>query len=160
MVAPLALRNEDLYVPTSGHLIRLDRRDGSKRAELDLKRNVFGALMVLGTELIVFANEPPPEGSCGGTQVLKSVDASLESVRWSRRALRGWSSSRPYLWNGSVLAGGERGEITAFRPSDGTVAWSDSLTGVVRGIGTDSKELYVGTVKGTIYAYEPQRRMK
>jgi len=97
VVASLALRNDDLYVPTSGHLVRLDRRDGSKRAELDLKGNVFGAPMVLGTELIVFANEPPPEGSCGGTQVLKSVEASLESVRWSRRAIRGWSSSRPYL---------------------------------------------------------------
>jgi len=55
------------------------------------------------------------------------------------------------------MAGGERGEITAFRPNDGTVVWSDRLGGVVRGIGTDNKELYVGTVKGTIYAYEPQR---
>ena len=160
VVAPLALRNEDLYVPTSGHLVRLDRRDGSKRAELDLKGNVFGAPMVLGADLIVFVNEPPPEGSCGGTQVLKSLDASLESVRWSRRAIRGWSSSRPYLWQGNVLAGGERGEITAFRPREGIAAWSDRFPGVIRGIGIDSEMLYVGTVKGTIYAYEPQAPLK
>lgn len=155
IVAPLTLRGEDLYVPTTGHLLRLDRRDGTRRAELDLAGDVFGAPVALGTDLIAFVNEPLPDGSCGGSQALKSVDGSLDSVRWTQKTIRGWSSSRPYLWRGNVLAGGEGGELAAFRPGDGKRAWSGTLSGVIRGIGTDGRILYVGTLKGTLYAYEP-----
>jgi outer membrane protein assembly factor BamB len=147
-------------VPSTGRLLRLDRRDGAKLGELDLKGNVFGAPMVIGKDLVALTSEPLPDGSCGGTQVMKSVDDSLESVRWSRRSLHGWSSSRPYVWHGNVLAGGERGEIAAFRPGDGKLAWSDTLQGVIRGIGSDDDLLYVGTLNGTLYAYEPPDRRR
>lgn len=157
VVAPLAVHDDGLYVPTSGPLVRLGRPDGSKRAELDLGGQVFGAPLVVGTDVIVFASEPVPDASCGSAQVLKAIDTSLDSVRWTQRTLRGWSSSRPYLWHGNALVGGEGGQITAYRPSDGKVVWSDTLAGVIRGIGSDGTRLYVGTLKGTLYAYEPPR---
>jgi hypothetical protein len=85
---------------------------------------------------------------------LKAVDLTLEGVRWRREAPGGWSSARTYLWHGNVLAGSEHGKLAAFAP-DGSEEWSDTVGGVIRGIGVTDDVLYVGTLKGTLYAYRP-----
>jgi len=86
---------------------------------------------------------------------LISTDLNLSQIRWSRKADRAWSSEWPRLWNGLLLAGNCRGELDAFRISDGAPQWSDSLKGCLRSIGTDadSEQLYVGAQEGTVYAY-------
>ena len=52
-----------------------------------------------------------------------------------------------------MLAGTEKGELLAFRAGDGLPLWSHALKGVIRGIGTSDRVLFVGTLKGVVYAY-------
>jgi eukaryotic-like serine/threonine-protein kinase len=155
VVAPIVLRDDSLYVPTgASRLVRLAPRDGSKEGEIALAGSVFGAPLPIANGLALFTTGPIPESN-EWAQVLTMVDGALDGVRWTQHAPRGWSSSRPYLWRGGVLVGGEKGEIAAFRPTDGSVLWSDSLEGTIRGIGSDDDRLYVGTLRGSVYAYEP-----
>ncbi|MCI0550095.1 MAG: hypothetical protein L0287_04000, partial [Anaerolineae bacterium] len=63
--------------------------------------------------------------------------------------------TRPYLWNESVLVGNDLGEVHALRASDGVVQWTHVLGGVIRGIGTTERVIYVGTLKGMVFALMP-----
>jgi outer membrane protein assembly factor BamB len=58
------------------------------------------------------------------------------------------------LLAGKALAGSKQGKLAAFSP-DGSEGWSDTVGGVIRGIGVADDVLYVGTQKGTLYAYRP-----
>jgi len=49
------------------------------------------------------------------------------------------------------LAGGQ---LAAFSP-DGSEGWSVTVQGAIRGIGIADDVPYVGTQKGTLYAYRP-----
>jgi outer membrane protein assembly factor BamB len=88
---------------------------------------------------------------------LISTDLNLSQIRWARKTDRAWSSEWPRLWNGLLLAGNCRSELDAFRISDGTPQWSDTLKGCLRSIGMDgdSEQIYVGAQEGTVYAYSP-----
>jgi len=90
-----------------------------------------------------------------GDEVLASIDLSLKKVRWSAEASKEWTSARPYLWHGAVVAGSNRRELVAIRSSDGARQWSHQFPETVRGIGTSPDVLYVGTLKGPIFAYSP-----
>jgi outer membrane protein assembly factor BamB len=59
------------------------------------------------------------------------------------------------LWRGSVLAGSEAGELAALGIEDGAVIWTRHLDGVIRGIGYDADLLFVGTLKGVLFAVRP-----
>lgn len=131
-----------------GRLLRLDHRDGRRLAELRLGMVPFGPLVAEGESLLTYAAERD-------LLVLNAVHASLGGLQWTRRAERGWSSSGPYLWKGTVLAGGEAGEIEALRPEDGAVVWARRVDGVVRGVGSDGDLLFIGTLKGTLFAVRP-----
>lgn len=78
-------------------------------------------------------------------------------VRWRKAALREWSSSRPYLWRGAVLAGSEDGELRALELADGATRWSHRLPGMIRGIGAADSVLYVGTFQGRVHALKVAR---
>jgi MFS family permease len=71
---------------------------------------------------------------------------------WSQKVSSDWTSPRPYLWRGGVLAVNENGELFKSRLSDGSQLWIHKVGGVVRGIGATADTLYVGTLKGTVYA--------
>ena len=59
----------------------------------------------------------------------------------------------PYPWKDVVLAGNRR-ELIALRSTDGTRVWSQEFPETVRGIRTSSADvLYVGTLKGPVFAY-------
>jgi protein-S-isoprenylcysteine O-methyltransferase Ste14 len=88
----------------------------------------FGPPTVTGKSLLIYLVE-------GDSGVLNAFDTSLAARRWSRRAPRGWSSSRPHVWRGAVLAGDEGGELDALAVEDGAVLWARHLDGVIRGIG-------------------------
>ncbi len=62
---------------------------------------------------------------------------------------------RPHLWRGAVLAGDEGGELDALAVEDGAVLWARHLDGVIRGIGHEGDLLFVGTLKGAVYAVRP-----
>ena len=73
--------------------------------------------------------------------------------RWIQKASVSWSSARPYIWNDLFLAGNDQGELFAFRVADGVAVWSETFEGVIRGIGSAEDTLYVGTLKGLVYAW-------
>lgn len=89
-----------------------------------------------------------------GDEIIASVDPSLQKMRWSAEASKEWTSARPYLWRGIILAGNRR-ELVALRSSDGVRQWSHQFPEVVRGIGISDDALYVGSLKGPIFAYVP-----
>jgi outer membrane protein assembly factor BamB len=79
------------------------------------------------------------------------------ALLWSQTAEMEWSSEQPHLWKEWVIAGNCRGEIRAYRVTDGILAWRAHLQGCIRSFGHDASTLYVGVQEGTVYAYRPQR---
>jgi len=127
---------------------RLTLGPDAAHAELELGGVPFGPPTLLRDSLVLLVYESPDSAT------LRSVDLTLKGVRWSREAPGGWSSARTYRWRGNALAGSEHGKLAAFSP-DGSEVWSDTVGGVIRGIGVTDDVLYIGTLKGTLYAYRP-----
>lgn len=141
----IAVRQRDLYVGTAKrHIYRIDTDSGNILSDFETESEPNSHLTLTEDSLIVFM----------GDEILASLDLSLKKVRWSAEASKEWTSARPYLWRGLVLAGNRR-ELVALRSSDGVRAWSHLFPETVRGIGTSEDVLYVGTLKGPICAYAP-----
>jgi outer membrane protein assembly factor BamB len=154
VTTPLVAVAGAVYFGTVNHRIhRLALNAGEAHAELDLGGTPFGPPTLLGDSLVVLVYDNPD------TATLKSVDLAVNGLRWSRETSGGWSSARAYLWRSWALAGSQRGKLAAFSP-DGSEDWSDTIGGVIRGIGVGDDVLYVGTLRGTLYAYRPDRRLE
>jgi outer membrane protein assembly factor BamB len=139
----LLFADGNLFAGTSNrHLYRLDPKTGSATADLATDEVPRGRLLVADGSLLAFFGE--------GT--LACLDSSLRAIRWRESTLGPWSSSKPYLWDHAVIAGNERGEVFAFRLSDGSRLWSQRFDGVIRGVGSSEGNLYVGTLKGKVFA--------
>ncbi len=134
-----------------GRLLRADASRGEVTAELKLGQVPYGPIVPSGKLLLVWSTEPEREAP-----VLNAVEASLSAVRWKQRAAGGWSSARPYLWRGKVLAGDEAGRLSAFAPGDGSPVWTRQLDGVIRGVGFGDDRLFVGTLRGAVFAVRIQ----
>ena len=149
IVTPLVLISNTLCFGTrDGRLLLADLSQGKPKAEIKLGQIPVGPPTIAGKSILIYSVE-------GDSAVLNAFDMSLAASQWSRRALRGWSSPRPYLWRGSVLAGSEAGELAALAIEDGAVIWTRHLDGVIRGIGYDGDLLFVGTLKGVLFAVRP-----
>lgn len=150
----LSVVGNSLYVGTSeNRLFRISAEKGQLDGQLSVPGVPSGRILADGgSALFVFLDD---RNSRGG--YLISTDLNLSHIGWSQKADRAWSSEWPRLWNGLLLAGNCRGELDAFRSSDGAPQWSDSLKGCLRSIGTegDSEQIYVGAQEGTVYAYWP-----
>ena len=142
------------FAARDSRLVRLDARDGRDLGEMQLGGRTFGPPVVTVDGLLVFVAE---EGGESGEpeETLRCVEASLKGPRWTQRIPGGWTSSRPYLWHDTVLGGGEHGYLVAIRTRDGAQMWSDSLRGTIRAIGIEANRLYIGTLGGTLFAYDP-----
>jgi len=149
VATPLVTASGAVYFGTFDHRVhRLALGPDAAYAGFDLGGNPFGAPVLLGDALLLLVYDSPD------TATLKALDHTLKQVRWKRETPGGWSSARPYLWRGRALAGSQLGKLAAFSP-DGSEDWSDTVGGVVRGIGVTDDALYVGTLKGTVIAYRP-----
>jgi len=149
ILTPVVLVSDALCFGTrDGRLLLADLAHGKPKAELRLGQIPFGPPTVAGKSVLIYS----VEGEAG---VLNAFDASLAARRWSRGAPRTWSSPRPYLWRGLVLAGDEGGELDALAVEDGAVLWARHLDGEIRGIGQDGDLLFVGTLKGVLFAVRP-----
>jgi len=138
----VASHGGDIYVGTANrHLYRLDADSGKVLADLAVDAEARWRLIVTSDSLLAFL----------GPQTLASFDLSLKEARWSAKASPNWTSARPYVWRDEVLAG-DGAELVAFRASDGTRVWSHQLPGTIRGIGVTDDVLYVGTLKGPVFA--------
>lgn len=140
----IATWGKHLYLGTANrHIYRIDASSGDVTGDLHTELKPRWNIVVLADNgLVVFL----------GDEIIASVDPSLQKMRWSAEASKEWTSARPYLWRGVILAGNRR-ELVALRSSDGSRQWSHQFPEVVRGIGTSDETLYVGSLEGPIYAY-------
>jgi outer membrane protein assembly factor BamB len=149
VVTPVVLAHGAVYFGTFDQRIRrLGLEADGAPTELGLGGVPFGPPTPWGDSLLFLVYDKPDEAS------LKALDLALREVRWIREASGGWSSARPVLWRGTVLVASEQGRLAAFSP-DGSEKWSDTVGRAVRGIGVGDDTLYLGTQKGTVYAYRP-----
>jgi eukaryotic-like serine/threonine-protein kinase len=146
----LALRDKTVYVGTNDQqLYRLNTETGAVISELATEAKPVGRLAFANDSLLLFL-----QNASERVGYIVSVDSNLTSLRWKQRSSPDWASERPRLWKDLVLAGNCRGEMTAFRASDGERQWSLSLKGCIRSIGSSDNMLFAGVQEGTIYAYE------
>jgi outer membrane protein assembly factor BamB len=144
----VAVHGQDLYLGTAKRrLYRLDAGSGDVLGEIATEAEPLSHIIVAGDSLFVFL----------GDEVLASMDLSLKKVRWVQRASNVWSSARPYLWRGAVLAADGR-ILVAFRSTDGARRWTHKFPETVRAIGTQDDVLYVGTLRGPVFAFAPRGR--
>jgi outer membrane protein assembly factor BamB len=137
-----------LYVGSANrHLYRLDSKTGAVTADYSANERPDGRLLATEDSVLAFFSE----------QKLVSLASSLASVRWTEASSGPWTSSRPYAWKGAILAGNQRGELFALKPSDGAHLWSGTFEGAIRGIGSDDEVLYIGTIRGRVYAWAPPK---
>jgi outer membrane protein assembly factor BamB len=146
VVTPTVLISDALYFGTrDGRLLRTDSSRGTTMNQMKLTDIPSGPPTAAGSSVVVYSAE-------GETFVLNALETSLAALRWSQRGPRGWSSSRPYLWQRSILAGSESGEVAALSIDDGTPIWRRHVNGVVRGIGDDGNVVFIGTQRGVLFA--------
>lgn len=137
--------DESLILGTAeGRFFRLDKKSGNVLAELRLEEPPAGRLLRAEDCVLAFL----------GLHRIACVNVSLDRVRWNQE-FPTLSSARPYFWKGAVLAGGDHGDLTAARVSDGSPLWSGKLDGTLRGIGSAGDVLYIGTLKGAVHAFSP-----
>jgi eukaryotic-like serine/threonine-protein kinase len=149
----------DLYLVTRSHrLLRLDSRDGRILGEITLPAHAFGPVVPAGDGLLVLVGDRRKADQPALS--LHRYAASLVPAQptWTHELPGGWTSSRPYVVDHSVVGGGEHGDMVRLRLADGKPIWADRLKGVIRGIGHERGRFFVGTLSGTLYAYEPPTR--
>ena len=146
----LALTNKTIYVGTKDQRVyRLNAQTGAVISDLAVEAKPVGRLAVAGDSLFMFL-----ENAAERIGYIISVDSTLSGVRWKQRSSPDWASERPHLWKDLVIAGNCRGEMAAFRATDGAPQWNLSLKGCIRSIGSSANMLFAGVQEGTIYAYQ------
>ena len=149
--SPVIVGN-DLYVGTAGHFIyRLRPEKGEVISKLELETIPVGPLTPAGGMLLTMLN---PRGGAGTSKRLVCIDPSRMKVIWSQGSTSDWTMRQPLVLSSTVLAGNEAGELAAFRLNDGTAQWTRQFKGTIRSIGNSANVLYVGTLQGTVYAYD------
>jgi outer membrane protein assembly factor BamB len=149
----LSVIGNSLYVGNStNRLFRISADDGHVQSELSVPAPPEGRILVDAPALYIFLEDRDSQGG-----YLISTDLNLSQIHWTHKADRAWSSEWPRLWHGLLLAGNCRGELYAFRISDGAPQWSEKLKGCLRSIGIDDdgEQMYIGAQEGTVYAYSP-----
>lgn len=144
--ASLAVSNETLYVGTiAGRLYRLATNTGKILSKYALDAVPQGKLVVSTDSVLVTL----------GSEAVVCLNSDFAKPRWTKKAAKEWTSSRPYIWADVVLLA-DHGRLSALRLSDGTDVWTHDFPNVVRGIGSEGRILYVGGLQGTVYAYSPE----
>lgn len=140
-----------VYVGTGdGSIHRLNVRTGEIEASLALDGPPYGTITVTGGGLILFT------GQQGRGSALISVDPDLAAICWRQPAPAGtwWSTYRPDIWSGNVLAGINEGTVMAFRIADGGAEWKLDVGGTVKTVSHYGDTLLVGTFEGMLHAFE------
>ena len=144
----LALIDDALLVGTSdNHIYRLKSATGATVADLAVEATPVGRLSLTDDALLLFL-----ESRNDHSGYIVSVDPNLTTQKWKQKSSPDWASERPHVWKGLVLAGNCRGELGAFRASDGAAQWKLNLKGCIRSIGSSDDMLFVGVQEGTVYA--------
>jgi outer membrane protein assembly factor BamB len=146
----LVFRDKTLYVGTTDqHVYYLNAETGAIVAELALEATPVGRLTFGVDSLFMFLENVPERAG-----YIISVDSKLTRVRWKQKSSPEWASERPHMWKGLIIAGNCRGEVAAFRASDGEPQWKLNVKGCIRSIGSSDDMLFVGVQEGTVYAFD------
>jgi outer membrane protein assembly factor BamB len=146
----LALRNKILYVGTSdNHVYSLSAETGNVVAELAVEAPPVGRLSFDADSMFMFM-----ENRSERAGYVIALDPKLAGVRWMQKSSREWTSERPHVWKGLIIAGNCRGEVASFRASDGAPQWTLQVKGCIRSIGSYGNLLFIGVQEGTIYAFD------
>jgi len=150
----LALRENDIYVGTANnHFYCLEAKTGKLVGELAVEATPIGRLTFANDSFFLFL-----ENRSERTGYMISMDPKLMSIRWKQKSSPDWASERPLLWKGLAVAGNCRGEVVAFRASDGMPQWKYKVEGCIRSIGSDDNVLFVGVQEGSVYALKVKSR--
>ena len=145
----LALQDRTLFVGANNNRIyRLNAETGTTVAELPVPALPFGRITLTADALLMFLDNRAER-----TGYVVSVDPDLKKVQWQQSSAN-WRSERPHAWRQLVVSGNCRGEVAAFRVSDGAPQWQLNLKGCVSSIGSSAQRMFVGVQEGTLYAYE------
>jgi outer membrane protein assembly factor BamB len=146
----LVLKDKTIYVGTNDQRIyRLNSDTGAVISELAVEAKPVGRPTFANDSLYMFL-----ENASERVGYIIAVDSTLARVRWEQRSSPDWASERPHLWKELVVAGNCRGEMAAFRVTDGVPQWNLNLKGCIRSIGSSGNMLFAGVQEGTVYAYE------
>ncbi len=144
-----------LYAGTiDGRVLRLDARSGNLEAEFATGGLPYGRLVVAGDALLAlwFQGKPEEYGENEAPHTLACLDPSLEKTRWTHESPVEWTSYKPLVRGSQVLAGNEAGLLQALDLGSGELRWSTEFRGAVRGLGSSDTRLFVGTIRGSVYA--------
>ncbi len=146
----LAINDKTIYVGTDDQRIyRLNAETGVVISELAVEAKPVGRVAFANDSLFLFL-----EDASERVGYIVSLDSKLAGVRWKQRSSPDWASERPHLWKEFLVAGNCRGELAAFRASDGAPQWNLNLKGCIRSIGSSGSMLFAGVQEGTIYAFQ------
>lgn len=142
----VALHGNTVYAGAfDGHLYAFDAASGAVRQRIPLGGPAYGTLVVAPPLLIALVNAKPFK--------LVAYDLAKKRVRWERTADREWSTYKPLVHDGTVIAGTEKKELCAFALGDGTPRWCTPVPQVPRGLGVAGRTLYLGTLNGRVLSY-------
>jgi outer membrane protein assembly factor BamB len=144
----LLLNAKSLFIGASNnHIYRLKTDTGEIESQIAVQAMPVGRPMFDGNSLILFL-----ENRSERAGYVISLSTDLEKLLWVQKSSPEWASERPREWRGLVLSGNCRGELAAFRTSDGAPQWKLNLKGCIRSIGESGNTLFVGVQEGMVYA--------
>lgn len=156
LTTPTLVR-DSIYVGTSDHFYCMRSKDGKVTSSFSVPVKPWRNVVLSGNRLLIMSSDFFYERV--PSEILSLDLASHGAQLLARPSGKGasWSTVWPYVWRGEVLASDE-GHLYAYRESDGSLAWSHGFPGqFVRGIGITNDVLYLGTMRGMIYAFLPER---
>jgi outer membrane protein assembly factor BamB len=144
----------EVYAGTSPfRMFRLDGATGAILSKISLQGKPV-ANMVTSTQAVsVFLRDA--SGGTDNAHTIISLDPALGHILWGRKAATEWTSLHPLLWHDLILAGDSDGELFAYGQVDGARKWSVKLDQGLGAIGGADDMVYVGTVRGSVYALPP-----
>jgi len=144
----LLLNAKSLFIGASdNHVYRLKTETGEIESQVGVQATPVGRPMFEGNSLFLFL-----ENRSERAGYLISLSVDLKKLLWMQKSSPEWASERPRVWRGLILSGNCRGELAAFRASDGLPQWKLNLKGCIRSIGESGDTLFVGVQEGTVYA--------
>ena len=144
----LVLKDNFLFIGTKDNRIyRLKSESAATDAEIAVEATPVGRPVFSDGSLFFFLENPSERAG-----YIVSLRPDLKSVRWMQRSSPDWASERPHASRGLIIAGNCRGELAAFRASDGAPQWKLNLKGCIRSIGDSGDTLFAGAQEGTVYA--------
>ena len=137
----------DVYVGLDDfRIVRLKLASGAVIWEMSVDGVPAGFPLVSGDTMVLLL------GFGYESHDVLAIDMNHGEERWRSTGDAPWSTVRLFPWGNTVLAGTEGGTLKAFRIQDGSVEWTLSLKGQLRGMGQSGELVYVGTIDGMLYA--------